>query len=331
MVATRLYPKFMKDMPQDLSGKVFVITGTTSGTGYVAAKTVASLGGEAVLLNRKSERSTNSLKKLQQEVPHGKFVPIECDLQTFASVRKAIADIKHRYNQIYCLANNAGIMATPDEATIDGYDKQIQTNHLSHFLLTEELLPLLEKEAEANGDARIVNHSSLGRNYTPNKGLEEKYFLQNGGKLGGNDYGIMTGGPFFRYFQSKLANSVITYGLHNKLQAKGKSYNKIRAIACHPGGSDTNLADHMKLGCFFNTLMIFLTPIMMQTAEDGALGLIKGMIDPAAESGELYGPKKDGTRGWPVSNPPKSYENDPKAIDMLWRTSVDATGCKTNI
>lgn len=40
-----------------------------------------------------------------------------------------------KYTMIYCLCNNAGIMARPDEATVDGYDTQMQTNHLSHFLL----------------------------------------------------------------------------------------------------------------------------------------------------------------------------------------------------
>ena len=51
-------------------------------------------------------------------------------------------------NGIYALINNAGIMAMPDEPTVDGFDTQMQTNHLSHFLLTRELYPVLEKGAE---------------------------------------------------------------------------------------------------------------------------------------------------------------------------------------
>jgi NAD(P)-dependent dehydrogenase (short-subunit alcohol dehydrogenase family) len=262
------------------------------------------------------------LKKLQLEVPNGKFVIVECDLQDFTSVRNAIQEIKSNYSSIYCLANNAGIMATPDRATIDGYDTQMQTNHLSHFLLTAELFPLLEAEAEATGDARIVNHSSLGRHYTPNKGLEEKYFKQNGGKLGGDELKVMGGACFHRYFQSKLANSVFTYGLHNKLQAKNS---KVRSVCAHPGGSDTNLSDHMSMGRFWDSMMGCMMPLLMQTAEDGTMGLIKGMLDPAAKSGALYGPKNSGTKGKAVSNPPKEYENDPKAIEMLWQTSEDAT------
>ena len=175
MAKTRWFPEFVKEeLPSDVSGKVFVITGTTSGTGFVAAKTAAQLGGEVVMLNRDSSRVADMLDKLKKEVPEGKFVAVECDLQDFSSVRKAIQEIKSKYSKIYCLANNAGIMATPDKATVDGYDTQMQTNHLSHFLITAELLPLLEAEAnEAAGDARIVNHSSNARHLTPKHCLEE--------------------------------------------------------------------------------------------------------------------------------------------------------------
>jgi len=58
---------------------------------------------------------------------------------------------------------------------------QMQTNHISHFLLTREVFPLLEKAAEQRGEARIVNHSSMARKGKP---LDAKYLGQNGGNLG---------------------------------------------------------------------------------------------------------------------------------------------------
>ena len=70
---------------------------------------------------------------------------------------------------------------------------------------------------------------------------------------------------------------------------------------------------------------------MMQTSEDGAMGLIKGMMDPTAESGVLYGPEKNKYRGPAVRNPPAPYETDPEAIDMLWKASEAATGVKFEI
>ena len=76
-------------------------------------------------------------------------------------------------------------MAFPDLATDDGYDLQMQTNHLSHFLLTRLLFPLLETKAEAAGEARVVNHSSMAAWY-PGTRLGERYLGKNGGNLGGD-------------------------------------------------------------------------------------------------------------------------------------------------
>ena len=325
-----VFSNFKKDLPM-VDGKVFVITGTTSGTGFVAARTIAELGGEVVLLNRKSSRVATSMDKLKKAVPKGgKFVSIECDLQSFESVRLAVKEIKSKYPKIYCLANNAGIMCTPDEATVDGYDTQMQTNHLSHFLLTAELFPLLQAEAKdsGGGGACIVNHSSFGRLHTPNKGLEEKYFQKNGGNLGGNEIKMMGGACFHRYFQTKLANSVFTYALDEKLRA---SEMPIRVVCAHPGASNTNLDNHVDFGLFWRFMTPILQTFMVQSDEEGAMGLIKGMVDPTAESGVLYGPKNGGTKGLPVPNPKETYETDPAAFEMLWRTSEEATGVKFEI
>ena len=70
-------------------------------------------------------------------------------------------------------------MAMPDEASIDGFSHEVQTNHLSHFLLVAELMPLLEKAASAGREARIVSHSS-GLRKKPSTTLQAKYFEKNG-------------------------------------------------------------------------------------------------------------------------------------------------------
>ena len=109
-------------MTKDPATKVVVITGTTSGTGFVCAREMAKLGATVVLLNRQSQRSDTSLQQLKDTLPDGKFDAITCDLQDFESVRKAINDIKDRYNVVDVLCNNAGVMALEDRATKDGYD-----------------------------------------------------------------------------------------------------------------------------------------------------------------------------------------------------------------
>lgn len=184
-----------------------------------------------------------------------------------------------------------------------------QTNHLSHFLLTAELYPLLEAEAIEYGDARIVNHSSLGRWHTQSNRLQETYFGNNGGSLGGNRLQLFRGPCYERYFQSKLANSVFTYGLHEKLSAK---HSKVHAVCAHPGGSATNLANGLDFGWFWNMCLPIFIRYFGQTSEDGSTGLIKGMMDPDkgmmdpdAASGVLYGPTL--LKGPVVPNEPRSF------------------------
>ena len=92
----------------------------------------------------------------------------------------------------------------PDKVTSDGYEQQMQTNHLSHFLLTSLLMPSLEAAAAAKGSARVVNHSSGARKGAP---LAAKYLEKTtDGTLGGDGVGARTE----RYHQSKLANCLFT-------------------------------------------------------------------------------------------------------------------------
>ena len=327
MVKTRWFHDFVKEeLPSNVSGRVFCITGTTSGTGYVVAKTAAQLGGEVVLLNRKSSRVSTMLDNLKKEVPNGKFVTVECDLQNFASVKQAIQEIKSKYTAIYCLVNNAGIMATPDQATVDGYDTQMQTNHLSHFLLTAGLFPLLEAQANETGDARVVHHSSKSRYMTKNKCLEEKYLQKNGGNLGGDGGSLYTlSGPAFeRYFHTKLAVSVFSHGLNEKLQAK---QSKVRTICADAGAADTTIGDEAIRKITSCCLTKYCVPFFVQSAEDGTMGLLKAMMSPDAKSGTHYAPKGyKSLTGRPVEIQLKKYETDPDAVKMMWRNSEEATG-----
>ena len=287
----------LADHTRDLSGRVAAITGTTSGTGFVCARELARLGATVVLLNRPSSRATASLAALREAVEGATFDPVDCDLQDFASVRAAAVSIRERYDRLDILCNNAGVMALPDRATGDGYDVQMQTNCLSHFLLTRELFPLLDE----SDDARIVNHTSMARRGPP---LEARYFGPNGGDLGGDgtdeENASFSGPRWSRYHQTKLANFVFTYELKRRLDARGASH--VKALVAHPGLAATSLqtttADTggMSMGGGFMS--------QAQTAEDGATGIIRCCADPEAASGDFYGP--EGWTGFPVRLEPEA-------------------------
>ena len=188
-----IYPTFEAEQGS-LAGKSYAVTGCTTGTGLAAAKLFAKKGAARVfLLNRPSPRAESGLAAVQAVAAEGCVVThVDCDLADFASVRRAAAQVAAETEELGLdvLANNAGVMALRDVATRDGYDIQMQTNHLSHFLLTRELFPALQKAAEFRGEARIVNHSSFARNGPPGTRLTTEntyeYLGKNGGSLGGD-------------------------------------------------------------------------------------------------------------------------------------------------
>ena len=317
------YDDVAQNLPS-LKGKTIAITGTTSGTGNVAAKTMASKGARVILLNRTSAKADNALKELKAAQPNAEFISIECDLQSFASVRNAAAKVKALCpNGLDVLCNNAGVMALEDMATKDGFDVQMQTNHLSHFLLTKELFPILEKAAESRAEARIVNHSSIARF---GKKLEAKYLEQNGGNLGGNGSSMFFGGArWVRYQQTKLANAAFTAALHEKLQ---KVNPKVKALVAHPGLSATSLQDTTVGDGGMSKWSTGLLIKSGQSMADGAIGIIKCMAEPSAKSGDFMGP---GAGRWAMKGPVVSwpledlYNND-VTRELLWVKSCEAIG-----
>ena len=302
---------------QDMTGKVVVITGTTSGTGFVAARELAKLGASVVLLNRESERSAAALKRLKDEAPDGTFVPVTCDLQDFQSVRGAIDEIKSKYDVVDVLLNNAGVMALRDQATKDGFDVQMQTNCISHFLLTKELFPLLR----GSKDARVVNHSSGARKGGP---LEMRYFEKNGGNLDGDgtdqENASFSGPRWERYHQTKLANCTFTYGLQQKLEQHGIT--NVKPLLAHPGLALTGLQVTTSKTGGMEAESEFMQNA--QSAEDGALGIIRACADPEAVAGNFYGPKA--WTGFPELLPPEDLLLDANNIRINWEGCEAAVG-----
>ena len=220
--------------------QVIAITGCTSGTGYVAALLAAQEGAHVVMLNRKSERAIVAQEALQNAADPSLVTWIECDNSSFTSVRQAAAQLRQKFPQgIDVLCCNAGIMATPNEAAKDGYETQMTTNHLSHFLLVNETMPLLEAAAARTGEARVVQHTSSARKSTSDP-IKREYLEKNGGDpiLGDDSSTMPTGGRWIRYHQSKLANIVFAQALHDRLKAAGS---KVKSLVAHPGLAATNL------------------------------------------------------------------------------------------
>lgn len=321
-IKSRYFPEFEKTLPT-LQGKTIAVTGTTSGTGFVIAKTCAKKGANVILLNRPSERATSSAAAITAEAAPGAVITsIDCDLQSFESVRSASRAVTElcKTSGLDVLVNNAGVMALKDVATVDGYDIQMQTNHLSHFLLAKELFPLLEIAASKRGEARIVHHSS-GARFFPTTPLGAEYLGKNGGNLGGNSASMFMGGArWVRYHQTKLANAVFTVELAARLKEKGSA---VIATCAAPGLAATNLqvTTNVDGGMKETWIMKWFA----QSQEDGTMPLLRAAIGKEAKNGDLWEP--NGMTGPPFCvNPAKEKLIDVKARNLLWEESGKAVG-----
>jgi len=236
------------------------------------------------------------------------------------SVKAAVEMIKSKYESIDVLCNNAGVMALEDYATKDGYDVQMQTNHLSHFLLTKELFPLLQCAKELHGEARIVNHSSGARKAPPTP-LKPEYYGKNGGNLGGNGNSMLFGGAKWeRYHQTKLANAVFTKALAARLEGSG-----IKALVAAPGLAATNLQVTTAESGGMGSMMWIMK--LSQSAEDGTMPLLMCCVGEGVENGEFYEPR-DGMSFWGPAVKVKwdGLSAAEESGKILWEKSEEACG-----
>lgn len=332
-VQSVLFPEYLQRLPSQ-NGKAFAVTGCTTGTGFVFARTAAQKGAHVVLLNRPSERAISAEREIRLAAPdasaEGRITCVDCDLMSFASVKAAAEKLNELFAEkgLDCLVNNAGVMAVADQATEDGYDVQMQTNHLSHFLLTQLLFPLLTKAADQRGEARVVNHTSLARFGAK---LRAEYLGKNGGSLGGNGSSMFCqGARWVRYHHSKLANAVFTLALHDRLAPINS---KVKAVCAAPGLAATNLQVTTAIDGGFHASWIMK---FAQSPEDGTLPLLicaMGLEATAkaqavtVTSGELWEPRSmGGGTGHPERRKLTKEVTDAKSREMLWEESEKACG-----
>jgi NAD(P)-dependent dehydrogenase (short-subunit alcohol dehydrogenase family) len=204
----------------DLSDKVAVVTGGYSGIGLETTRALAHAGAKVHVPVRSSQKAAENLA----EIP-GNIVVGELDLSDLDSVRAYAERIRHSEDKLDLLINNAGIMACPETRVGKNWECQFATNHLGHFVLTNELLPLLI----AAGGARVICLSSTGHKRSGIR-WDDIHFEQ---------------GPYEKweaYGQSKTANSLFALALDYKFSGRG-----VRAFAVHPGGILTPLQRHLEV------------------------------------------------------------------------------------
>ncbi|MGH2959740.1 MAG: SDR family NAD(P)-dependent oxidoreductase [Solirubrobacterales bacterium] len=137
-----------------VEGKTIVITGASDGIGAVAARELKDAGANVIITGRNPEKT----KRVADEVGSPALI---ADFADFEQVRRLADEITAVAPKIDVLANNAGGMFKVRQKTKDGHEPNFQINHLSPFLLTHLLKPLLL----ASDERRIINTASMANNY----------------------------------------------------------------------------------------------------------------------------------------------------------------------
>ncbi len=129
-----------------MDGKVCVISGTTSGVGYLAAKRLAQGGAHLVMINRNREKAGQVFREITKAYDV-KVDLIHADFQKLGDVQRASIEIREKHPQIHVLINNAGVFNKRRRLTPDGYEMTFGVIHLASFLLTRELILPLKQGA----------------------------------------------------------------------------------------------------------------------------------------------------------------------------------------
>ncbi|KAJ4982530.1 short-chain dehydrogenase [Stagonosporopsis vannaccii] len=240
--------------PEHVAGRTFVITGaSTGGLGATVALALASAGPSNILLLGRTESKIFSvIEEISTISPTTRVNFVQVDLASISSVRTAAAAVAALAPKIDVLINNAGIMGTKLARTPEGLESQFATNHIGHFLLTNLLVPQLEK---AGGKARVVNVSST--------------FPWN---------------TWEAYGQSKTANMLFAVALSKKLKSKG-----VKAYSLHPGNiQQTGLAAGVDPESWPVVMKLFEQKGMAmpreKTLEEGAATSVAAALDPRLDS-----------------------------------------------
>lgn len=293
------------DIPS-LRGRSAVVTGT-GGLGYEDALALACAGAEVIIAGRNALKGADAVARIRSRQPNANVRFAWLDLADIHSVRAFGTRLRAERDSLDLLVNNAAVM-TPRirQVTADGFELQFGTNHLGHFALTAELLPLLRKGVQP----RVVTVSSVaarsGAIAFDNLQAERRYE------------------PMPIYSQSKLANLMFAFELQRRSRAFGWG---ITSVAAHPGVSRTDLipngAGRMSLPGLARTALWFL----FQPAAQGALPTLFAATSPDIVPGGYYGPDKFGeTRGSPsVARVPPQADDDAVA-SRLWDVSARLTG-----
>jgi len=304
----------------DLHGKRALITGVSAGLGIETARALVAHGADVMGMARDLRKAEKATVEVQETAAKsgGSFEVVELDLADLRSVHACANSLVSRGNKFDVVIANAGVMATPQWRTEDGFDMQFGTNHLGHFLLTNRIASLIR------GGGRVVSLSSSGHRYA-------KVDL-NDPNFDHTEYQ-----PFLAYGRSKTANILFAVEFDRRHKHRG-----VRATAVHPGVIPTELSRHMSsesIEQFVETANKMLAeqgqpPMEYKTLSQGAATSVwAGIVASGDEVGGKYcenchvaSPVADDAAIAPSSEGVRDWALNLMDAAALWKKSEEMVG-----
>eukprot|EP00929_Paragymnodinium_shiwhaense_P070701 TRINITY_DN35826_c0_g1_i1.p1 TRINITY_DN35826_c0_g1~~TRINITY_DN35826_c0_g1_i1.p1 ORF type:complete len:457 (-),score=91.16 TRINITY_DN35826_c0_g1_i1:53-1423(-) len=308
--------------PASQRGRVAVITGCNTGIGYETAAALANAGGTIIFACRSEGRAKAAMQRLVDEaggrVSSDQLIFHALDVSSTKSVHSFAEWFNQQGLGLHLLILNAGVMLSSRAVSEDGFEMNMASNHLGHFLLTSLLLPKVLETEKKGEQPRIV---MVGSN------MCYKDDLFDFSELVKVDSGLRPAfmekpyAMFRAYGQSKLANWYFVSELAKTLRLRGSS---VPVNCVHPGevGTEVMRDMHPVIVTLFGLLKPLLTAFM-KTPEQGASCTLHVATAPtlatAANGSGLYF-----IRHKPSGVTPLMGDED--VAGEVWRRSVELTG-----
>ncbi|KAI6899553.1 hypothetical protein D0869_13417 [Hortaea werneckii] len=300
-----------------LTDKVFLVTGTSSGIGIETLRALYATGAHVIGTVRNMTKGQQVVDEIQETMKGGKITLIEMEMDSLASIKKGATQILQQIDQLNALVCNAGVMATPEGKTKDGFETQFGTNHIGHFYLFQLLKPLLLRSATPSFPSRVVSVSSIGHRTGGIRFSDYNFTEKDSYK------------PWEAYGQAKTANILFSNYIERHYGARG-----LHSTSLHPGGIMTGLQVYVDPAQKAQWDKLEIRAYMKDPAQGAATSVYAALSEEWKHKGGRYlsdcveqaackggdaisSPGDDGYAEW-------AY--DVEGEEQLWRDSLNMVG-----